>query len=143
MHFKMMIALDEGKLDLGKYDWILGNRPRRWMEQKPSFYLKYAQNVRGFHTYVPKYAQLPGHKLEEAATNYSCGHVAADYVCRIMKATEVHMYGFSGWRKHSKVRQAKYHYFDNVTGVTNVHSFDLSLRIYQELAKHYRLFVHT
>jgi len=56
---------------------------------------------------------------------------------------EVHMYGFSGWRKHSKVRQAKYHYFDNVTGVTNVHSFDLSLRIYQELARHYRLFVHT
>ena len=92
--FKMMIALDEGKIDLGKYDWILGNRPRRWMEQKPSFYLKYAQNVKGFHTYVPKYAQLPGHKLEEAATNYSCGHVAADYVCRIMKATEVHMYGF-------------------------------------------------
>lgn len=92
--FKMMIALDEGKIDLGKYDWILGTRPRRWMEQKPSFYLKYAQNVRGFHTYVPKYAQLPGHKLEEAATNYSCGHMAADYACRIMKATEVHMYGF-------------------------------------------------
>jgi len=55
---------------------------------------------------------------------------------------EVHMYGFSGWRKHSKTRQAKYHYFDNVTGVTNVHSFDLSLRIYRELAKHYKVFVH-
>lgn len=52
------------------------------------------------------------------------------------------MYGFSGWRKHSKSKQAKYHYFDNVTGVTNVHSFDLSLRIYKELSKHYKVFVH-
>ena len=92
--FKMMLALEEGKVNLGEYDWILGTRPRRWMEMKPSFYLKYSQNIRGFHTYVPPYAQLPGHKLAEAATNYSCGHMAVDYACRIMKATEVHLYGF-------------------------------------------------
>ena len=33
--FKMMAALQEGSVNLGMYDWILGNRPRRWMEQNP------------------------------------------------------------------------------------------------------------
>lgn len=92
--FKMMAALEKGEVSLGHYDWVLGTRPRRWMEKNSSFYLKYSQNIKGFHTFVPSYAQLPGHKLTEAATNYSCGHMATDYVCRIMKATEVHMYGF-------------------------------------------------
>jgi hypothetical protein len=92
--FKMMLALQKGEVELGQYDWILGTRPRRWMEMEPAFYLKYSQNIRGFHTHIPPYAQLPGHKLSEAATNYSCGHMAVDYACRIMKATEIHMYGF-------------------------------------------------
>lgn len=92
--FKMMIALEKGEVNLGQYDWVLGTRPRRWMEKSPSFYLKYSQNIKGFHTHVPPYAQLPGHKLEEAATNYSCGHMAVDYACRVMNATEVHLYGF-------------------------------------------------
>ena len=92
--FKMMEALEKGEVKLDEYDWVLGRRPRRWMEVKPSFYLKYSQNIKGFHTYVPPYAQLPGHKLSEAATNYSCGHMAVDYACRTMKATEVHLYGF-------------------------------------------------
>ena len=92
--FKMMVALESGAVRLDEYDWILGTRPRRWMEKNPTFYLKYSQNIKGFHTYIPPYAQLPGHKLEDAASNYSCGHMAVDYACRIMKATEVHMYGF-------------------------------------------------
>lgn len=92
--FKMMKALHEGKTNLGKYDWILGTRPRKWMEMQPTFYLKYAQNIKGFHTHVPSYAKLPGHSLTQAATNYSCGHMAVDYACRVMKATEVHLYGF-------------------------------------------------
>lgn len=92
--FKMMNALQDGKCNLDKYDWILGTRPRLWVERNTTFYLKYSQNIKGFHTYVPAYAQLPGHTVEEAATNYSCGHMATDYACRKMKATEVHMYGF-------------------------------------------------
>lgn len=92
--FKMMKALHDGISDLGKYDWILGTRPRKWMEMQPSFYLKYSQNIKGFHKHVPTYAQLPGHSLAQAATNYSCGHMAVDYACRSMKATEVHIYGF-------------------------------------------------
>jgi hypothetical protein len=92
--FKMMVALEKGEANLDEYDWILGTRPRRWMEKSPTFYLKYSPNIKGFHTHIPAYAQLPGHKLEEAATNYSCGHMAVDYACRVMKATEVHLYGF-------------------------------------------------
>lgn len=92
--FKMMGALKNGLVDLGKYDWILGTRPRRWMESNPDFYMKYAQNIKGFHTHIPAYAQLPGHSLAQAATNYSCGHMAVDYACRVMQATEVHIYGF-------------------------------------------------
>mgnify|MGYP001188655135 FL=1 len=92
--FKMMKALEKGEINLDRYDWLLGSRPRRWMEQNTSFYLKYSSKIRGFHTHVPPYAQLPGHKLHEAATNYSCGHMAVDYACRSMRATEVHLYGF-------------------------------------------------
>lgn len=92
--FKMMVALETGSVKLDEYDWILGTRPRRWMEKSPTFYLKYSPNIKGFHTHVPPYAQLPGHKLSEAASNYSCGHMAVDYACRVMKAKEVHMYGF-------------------------------------------------
>jgi hypothetical protein len=48
------------------------------------------------------------------------------------------MYGFSSWKKQREgVRQAPYHYFDQVQGVTNVHSFDLSKRVYQRLAQTY------
>jgi len=93
--FKMMSALKDGLVSqLGKYDWILGTRPRKWMEMNPSFYMRYAQNIKGFHKHVPTYAQLRGNSLSEAATNYSCGHMAVDYACRIIQAKEVHIYGF-------------------------------------------------
>lgn len=92
--FKIMGALERGEIHLDHYDWILGTRPRRWMEKNPTFYLKYSQNIKGFHTHVPPYARLPGQKLADAASNYSCGHMAVDYACRVMRATEVHIYGF-------------------------------------------------
>lgn len=92
--FKMMAALDRGDVKLDMYDWILGTRPRVWMEMQPSFYLKYSRNIKAFHQHVPEYAQLPGQSSQQAATNYSCGHMAVDYACRKMGATEVHIYGF-------------------------------------------------
>ena len=92
--FKMMKALAEGHVKLDMYDWVLGTRPRKWMEMQPSFYLKYSQNIKAFHQHIPKYAQLPGQTVANAATNYSCGHMAVDYACRGLKAEEVHIYGF-------------------------------------------------
>lgn len=84
--FKMMMALAEGKVNLDMYDWVLGTRPRKWMEIQPNFYLKYSQNIRSFHQRVPEYAGN--------ATNFSCGHMAVDYACTKMNAKEVHLYGF-------------------------------------------------
>ena len=92
--FKMMKALSEGQIRLDMYDWVLGIRPRKWMELQPSFYLKYSQNIKAFHETIPRYAQLPGQSEAQAATNYSCGHMALDYACRKLHAKEVHMYGF-------------------------------------------------
>lgn len=92
--YKMMKALAEKHVKLDMYDWILGNRPRHWMEMQPAFYLKYSQNIKAFHQHIPEYAMLPGQTSTQAATNYSCGHMAVDYACRKMKATEVHIYGF-------------------------------------------------
>lgn len=92
--FKMMKALSEGQVRLDMYDWVLGTRPRKWMEMQPSFYLKYSQNIKAFHQHIPKYAQLPGQTVAQAGTNYSCGHLAVDYASRAMRAEEVHIYGF-------------------------------------------------
>lgn len=84
--FKMMAALTEGSLNLDMYRWVLGNRPKIWMENKHAFYLKYAQNIREFYLTVPKYAGN--------ATNFNCGHMAVHYAANKLKATEIHMYGF-------------------------------------------------
>lgn len=92
--YKMMQALAENRIQLDMYDWILGTRPRHWMELNPAFYMKYAQKIKAMHTHVPEYAQLAGQDVNQAATNYSCGHMAVDYACRVKKATEVHIYGF-------------------------------------------------
>lgn len=92
--YKMMLALAKGHIKLNMYDWVLGNRPRHWMEMNPAFYMKYSQNIKGFHLTIPEYAKLPGQNEAQAATNYSCGHMALDYACRAKGATEVHVYGF-------------------------------------------------
>ena len=92
--FKMMAALQRGEIQLDMYDWILGMRPKLWMENQGTFYMKYSHLVKAFHTGIPKYAQLPGQSEGQAATNFSCGHMATHYACDKMKATEVHLYGF-------------------------------------------------
>ena len=57
--FKMMMALTEGSVNLNRYMWILGTRPKIWMNDKKRalFYMKYAPNIREFYTHVPKYAK--------------------------------------------------------------------------------------
>lgn len=84
--FKMMMALNEGSIALDQYDWVLGTRPRIWMEEKSAFYLKYASKVKEFYTEVPRYAINP--------TNFNCGHMATHYAAKRHKADEVHLFGF-------------------------------------------------
>jgi hypothetical protein len=93
--FKMMKALQEGHIQLDMYDWVLGNRPKIWMEQSGTFYMKYSHLIKGFHLDIPQYAvNLAGGNGGQAATDWSCGHMAVHYACRRMKAEEVHIYGF-------------------------------------------------
>ena len=92
--YKMMLALAEGHIKLDMYDWVLGMRPRHWMEMNAGFYLRYAQKIKAMHPHIPPYAMLEGQNEGQAATNYSCGHMAVDYACRAKAATEVHIYGF-------------------------------------------------
>lgn len=84
--FKMMKNLMEGSLNLEAYSWILGQRPRKWMEMQPAFYMRYAANIKEFYEYVPRYAK--------SATNFNCGHMAAHYIGKKLKPKECHMYGF-------------------------------------------------
>lgn len=84
--FKMMMALTEGSIKLDQYEWVLGTRPRIWMYERSTFYLKYASRVREFYTHVPKYAGN--------ATNFNCGHMAVHYAANKHNADEIHLYGF-------------------------------------------------
>ena len=83
--FKMMRALNEGSLTIPG-DWILGMRPKIWMDQHPTFYLKYSSQVKEFYTTLPKYVAN--------YTDFNCGHMAVHYAANKVKAEEIHMYGF-------------------------------------------------
>lgn len=45
----------------------------------------------------------------------------------------VNLYGFDAYT--SRKRSYRYHYFDNVQGFTDVHSFDLAIEVYKLIAK--------
>jgi len=83
--FKMMKALHEGSLNIPG-DWILGMRPKIWMDQQPGFYLKHSHQVKEFYTELPKYVSN--------YTDFNCGHMACHYAANKVKADEIHMYGF-------------------------------------------------
>mmetsp|Transcript_18669 Transcript_18669/g.29885 ORF Transcript_18669/g.29885 Transcript_18669/m.29885 type:complete len:665 (+) Transcript_18669:90-2084(+) len=53
----------------------------------------------------------------------------------------VDAYGFSSWKRRTshKPGASMYHYFDKVEGVDNVHSFDLTLDVLQQLVEYYPL----
>lgn len=92
--FKMMLALTEGHVNLDMFRWVLGNRPKIWMNDpgQSVFYLKYAQNIRDFYLTVPKYCGPEGDPM--SATNFNCGHMAAHFAATKFKPKEIHMYGF-------------------------------------------------
>ena len=67
-------------------DWILGMRPKIWMDQQPTFYVKHSAQVKEFYTVLPKYVAN--------YTDFNCGHMAVHYAANKVKAEEIHMYGF-------------------------------------------------
>ena len=83
--FKMMAAITKGEVDVPG-DWILGMRPKIWMEKNPAFFQSRAHQVKEMYTELPKYAGN--------YTNFNCGHVATYYAAQKLKADKIHMYGF-------------------------------------------------
>jgi hypothetical protein len=83
--FKMMQALTKGELTLPG-DWILGYRPKIWMEKKPEWYVRMSTQIKEFYLTLPKYAGN--------YTNFNCGHMATHYACNKFKPDIVHMWGF-------------------------------------------------
>ncbi len=66
--------------------WILGFRPKHWMEMNPDYYMKVSGQVKEFYTELPNYAAN--------YTDFNCGHMAAHYSANKLKADEIHLYGF-------------------------------------------------
>ena len=96
--FKMCGALTEGSINLDAFMWVMGNRPRLWMDKNPNFYMKHAHHIREFYTTVPKYC---GKSANEAATAFNCGHMATHYSAKKLKPDEIHMYGFDSIFDHN------------------------------------------
>jgi len=84
--FKMVKAIHEGSVNLNAYDWVLGARPKKYTEMEPSFYMKYARNIKEFYTVLPKYVRN--------YTDFNCGHMCTHYVANKLNCDEIHMYGF-------------------------------------------------
>ena len=96
--FKMMKNLTKEVVNLDQYQWVLGNRPKIWMDKNPTFYIKHSHHIREFYTDVPKYCGKPA---AQAATNFNCGHMATHYSARKHKCDEIHMWGFDSIMDHS------------------------------------------
>ena len=83
--FKIMNAITIGELDVPG-EWIVGARPKVWMDKHPTFFIKRAHQIKEFYTVLPKYAKN--------YTDFNCGHMAVHYAANKVKADEIHMYGF-------------------------------------------------
>lgn len=87
--FKMMKSIHEGSVQVPG-DWVLGSRPKHWMQMQPNFYMKYAKQIKNFYTVLPKYCAN--------YTDFNCGHMATHYIANSkgggLGCDEVHLYGF-------------------------------------------------
>lgn len=72
----------------------------------------------------------------ERNSNYNrkpmSGFFAAFFAMQICEKTN--LYGFDAYT--SRRRNYRYHYFDNVQGFTDVHSFDLALEVFRLIERH-------
>uniref|UniRef100_A0A061S222 N-acetylgalactosaminide alpha-2,6-sialyltransferase (Sialyltransferase 7E) n=1 Tax=Tetraselmis sp. GSL018 TaxID=582737 RepID=A0A061S222_9CHLO len=58
------------------------------------------------------------------------GWFAAAFAAEI--CDQVDLYGFEAYKRRP-MQRVKYHYFDKVQGFTNVHSFELTVKVFQHL----------
>ena len=87
--FKMMKALTQGDFQ-NPYTWVLGYRPKIWMQKNSGFYMQNSAKIKEFYTELPPYAGRGG----QGYTNFNCGHFATHWTANKVGAEEIHMYGF-------------------------------------------------
>ena len=83
--FKMMNAINKDGV-VPPQPWVLGYRPKVYMEKNQAFYMKNAHIIREFYTVLPKYVS--------GYTDFNCGHMATHYGINKFKPDTVHLYGF-------------------------------------------------
>jgi len=83
--FKMMKTIHKGDVDVPG-EWILGARPKVYMEKHPGFHMQRSHQIKMFYTKLPKYAAN--------YTDLNCGHMAVYFAAQHLKADRIHMYGF-------------------------------------------------
>ena len=83
--FKMMKHIHNGDVEVPG-EWILGARPKKYMEKNPGFFMERTRQIKMFYTHLPKYAAN--------YTDFNCGHMAVYFAAQKLKADVIHMYGF-------------------------------------------------
>lgn len=83
--FKMMRHIHKGDVDVPG-EWILGARPKAYMEKNPQFHMQRSHQIKMFYTRLPSYAAN--------YTDLNCGHMAVYFAAQHLKAERIHMYGF-------------------------------------------------
>ena len=83
--FKMMNAITKGEID-PPGEWVIGFRPKVWMDKNPGFYMKVAHRVKEIFTKKPDYVKN--------YTDFNCGHMATYYAINKFNPDEINLYGF-------------------------------------------------
>lgn len=83
--FKMMNAITKGEIDVPG-EWVVGFRPKLWMQKHPKFYMERSHQIKEFYLSLPKYAAN--------YTDFNCGHMCTHFSCNKFKPDEVNLYGF-------------------------------------------------
>jgi hypothetical protein len=83
--FKMMNAITKGEIDVPG-EWVVGFRPKLWMQKHPKFYMERSHQIKEFYLNLPKYAAN--------YTDFNCGHMCTHFSCNKFKPDEVNLYGF-------------------------------------------------
>ena len=102
--FKMMKAMTEGTVVVPG-EWVLGYRPKVWMEKNPNFHLSTARQIKEFYLDLPKYAGNYRHKhfnfskhlIGKSSKEHRCStHLQCNYlktVSGLKKPVEVTLSG--------------------------------------------------
>lgn len=83
--FKMMNAITKKEIDVPG-EWVVGFRPKLWMQKHPGFYMERSHQIKEFYLTLPKYAAN--------YTDFNCGHMCTHFSCNKFKPDEVNLYGF-------------------------------------------------